>query len=65
MAGDREADAVFRVAGQPLGEFRGQIRLAGREGAEPGHTVCLSGATSGFHCELEVTRVGRRGRARR
>ncbi|MDH6710185.1 hypothetical protein P3T27_006934 [Kitasatospora sp. MAA19] len=32
--------------------------LYGPARLDPGQSACFSGATSGFHCELEVTRVG-------
>ncbi|MFH9354615.1 trypsin-like serine protease [Kitasatospora sp. NPDC017646] len=52
---DKDANARFYSGPWNSGDSR---PLYGPARMDPGRTVCFSGATSGFHCELEVTRVG-------
>ncbi|MFE5588507.1 trypsin-like serine protease [Kitasatospora sp. NPDC056531] len=52
---DQSTEARFYSGSWNSGDSR---PLYGPARMDPGHTVCFSGATSGFHCELEVTRVG-------
>ncbi|MFJ7280803.1 trypsin-like serine protease [Kitasatospora sp. NPDC098663] len=52
---DQVPEARFYSGAWNSGDSR---PLYGPARVDQGHSVCFSGATSGFHCELEVTHVG-------